>query len=238
MGRKHKTGKKSKVAQICQAALDHLPPLKERYRNYHFDGVWMDHGIRQVDVEISSGGIVSKTKAYLNTMEAPALDGLYRAKVLDDKRDEGLGERRRLAGLTLRRIFHRSQIQAKSTGLYDKPLNAMISSSQHPRSNDADNNEVEFIRLMRLCFPYNTVLRNVCCLDERPPAVVRNGLKTPCSWDAALRNGLDIIANEIFTKAGFPRRRNLRRPLMEVEDLRSVQSMHRSRMRGRMREMV
>lgn len=238
MGKKHKAGKRTKVAQVSQAALDHMTPLKERYRNYHFDGVWMDHGIRQVDVEISSGGIVSKTKAYLNTMEAPALDGLYRAKVLNDKRDEGLAERRRLAGLALRRIFHRSQIQAKSTGLYDKPLNAMISSSQHPKSNDAENNEVEFIRLMRLCFPYHTVLRNVCCLDERPPTVVRNGLRTPCSWEAALRNGLDIIANEIFTKAGFPRRRNLHRPRIEVEDIQPIQPMHRSQMRARMPAMA
>lgn len=218
MGKKNRAGKKSKVATVRQAAIEHMGPLKERYRNYHYDGVWMDHGIRQVDVEISSGGIVSKTKAYLNTMEAPALDGLYRARVLNDKRDETLAERRRLAGLALRRIFHRSQIQAKSTGLYDKPLNAMISSSQHPKSNQAENCEVEFIRLMRACFPYHTVVRNVCCLDERPPEVVRNGLKVPCSWDTALRAGLDILANEIFTKAGFPRRRHLNRPTISDQD--------------------
>jgi hypothetical protein len=222
MGKKHRTGKKSKIASVKpsakQAALDHMAPLRERYRNYEFDGFWMDHGIREVDVEISAGGIVSKTKAYLNTMEAPALDGLYRAKVLNDPRDEGLAERRRLAGLALRRIFHRSKIQAKSTGLYDKPLNAMMSSSQHPKSNKAENCEVEFIRLMRRCFPYNTVVRNVCCLDERPPTIIRHGMRTPCMWDVALRAGLDILAEELFTRAGFPRRRNLMRPRIGGEE--------------------
>ena len=97
MGRKHKAGKKSKVAQVDQAALDHMSPLKERYRNYHYDGVWLDHGIKEIDVEISSGGIVSKARAYLNTMEAPALDGLFRARVLDDPRDETVRYRRLMA---------------------------------------------------------------------------------------------------------------------------------------------
>jgi hypothetical protein len=212
MGKKHKAGKKSKVAQVSPAALEHMSPLKERYRNYHYNGVWLDHGIKEIDVEISSGGIVSKARAYLNTMEAPALDGLFRARVLDDPRDETVRFRRLMAGVELRRIFHRSQMQAKSTGMYDKPLNAMISSAQHPKSNEADDNEVEFIRLMRLCFPYNTVLRNVCCLDERPPTVVRHGLETPCFWDVALRHGLDIIANDMFTRLNQPRRRMLRRP--------------------------
>lgn len=216
MSKKHKAGKKAKVAQVKQIVVDHMSPLKERYRNYQHDGVWMDHGIRQIDVEIARGGIISKTRAYLNTMEAPALDGLFRAGVLNDPKDEGVAERRRLAGLELRRIFHRSQIQARSTGLYDKPLNAMVSSAQHPKSEDAENNEVEFIRLMRLSHPFQTVLRNVCCLDERPPTVIRHGIATPCCWDVALRHGLDRLADILFTRAGFPRRRHLDRPRMET----------------------
>ncbi len=215
MSKKHKSGKKAKVAQVKQIVVDHMSPLKERYRNYQHDGIWMDHGICQIDVEISRGGIVSKTRAYLNKMEAPALDGLFRAGVLNDPKDEGAAERRRLAGLELRRIFHRSQIQARSTGLYDKPLNAMVSSTQHPKSEDAENNEVEFIRLMRLSHPFQTVLRNVCCFDERPPTVIRHGVATPCCWDVALRQGLDRLAEILFTRAGFPRRRNLDRPRIE-----------------------
>ena len=55
----------------------------------------------------------------------------------------------------------------------------------------------------------------VCCLDERPPEIIRHGLRTPCFWDVALRNGLDIIANEMFTQRNQPRRRHLVRPAME-----------------------
>ena len=214
MGKKHRAGRKSKAVSL-KSAVEHMAPLKERYRNYSYDGRWMDHGIKEIEVEISTGGIVSKAKAYLNTMEAPALDGLFRARVLDDARDETVRYRRLMAGVELRRIFHRAQMQSKSTGLYDKPLNAMVSSVQHPRSNEADNHESEFIRLMRLCFPYNTVVRNVCCLDERPPEIIRHGLRTPCFWDVALRAGLDIIANEMFTQRNQPRRRHLVRPAME-----------------------
>ncbi len=210
MGKKKSARRK---ASVRHAAVE-MAPLKERYRNWSYDGRWMDHGIQEIEVEVLSGGLVTKARAYLNTMEAPALDGLFRARVLDDPADENVRYRRLMAGVELRRIFHRSQIQAKSTGLYDKPLNAMISSSPQPQSNESLNNEVEFIRLMRLCYPYNTVVRNVCCLDERPPLVIRYGLATPCCWDVALRHGLDRIADEIFTRRNQPRRRHLSRPVI------------------------
>lgn len=218
MSKKHRPSKKHKTAHIKPTApiLSEMSPLPERFRNYTFEGQWMDHGIQPIDTEISGGGVTT-TRAYLNTMEAPALMGLFRAHVLDDAKDSQVRHRRLAAGLAVRRIFQDSKMESKSTGHYDKPLNLMLSSAQHPKSNDADNNEVEFIRLMKLCFPYNTVVRNVCCMDERPPEVIRYGLKTPCSWKVALCHGLDRIADDMFTRRNQPRRRKFhRKPAMEA----------------------
>lgn len=211
MSKKHRSAKKHKPAHLTPPILPEMSPLPQRYRNYSFEGRWLDHGIHQIDTEISQGGGVTTARAYINTMEAPALMGLFRAHVLDDARDSQVRHRRMLAGLEIRRIFQDSKMEAKSTGHYDKPLNLMLSSTQHPKSNEADNNEVEYLRLMKLCFPYNPVVRDVCCMDEAPPAVIRHGLKTPCSWKVALCRGLDIIAEDILNRRNRPRRRKFHR---------------------------
>ena len=74
---------------------------------------------------------------------------------------------------------------------------------------------------MRLSHPFQTVLRNVCCLDEHADRG-RNGVQTPCFWDVALRRGLDRLADMLFAGAGFPRRRHLDRPRMAVEESRAA----------------
>lgn len=212
MSKKHKS-KKNKPAHAKPSAvlLPEMSPLPQRFRNYTFEGAWLDHGIHQIDTEISQGGGVATARAYINTMEAPALTGLFRAHVLDDAHDSQVRHRRLLAGLAIRRIFQDSKMEAKSTGHYDKPQNLMLSSAQHPKSNEADNNEVEYIRLMKLCFPYNEVIRNICCMDEAPPAVVRRGLVKPCSWKIALCHGLDVIADDMLTRRNQPRRHRVYR---------------------------
>lgn len=202
-----KFGKRSRAGQATQGTqktagirfeiAEDFSPLKERKKNFAFDGVWMGHGIEEIDVDVASGGQVTGS-AFINRMEASALDGLFRAGVLDDPKDEQASIRRRSAGILLRTVFQNAEIEPRSTGQYDKVLNEMFGGGccQHPKSQAAQNAEVDFFRLMRLSFPYNTVLRNVCCLNERPPVVVRNGLRTPCHWKIALCRGLDLIAED------------------------------------------
>ena len=83
---------------------------------------------------------------------------------------------------------------------------------QHPESDRELDHQVEFQRLMRLCFPYHTVVRNVCCYNERPPRVIRDGGNRPCNWDEALRKGLDRIADDKFVAQDRPRRRRVPGP--------------------------
>jgi hypothetical protein len=220
MSKKHRPSAKKKSSHVktSPAIVAEMAPLPQRYRNWAYDGAWLGHGIQKIDTEISQGGAVVTASAYINTMEAPALTGLFRAGVLSDPRNDEARHRRLMAGLAVRRIFQDSGMEAKSTGHYDKPLNMMLGGCQHPKSNHADDNEVEFIRLMRLCFPYNTVVRNVCCMDERPPTVVRYGLETPCSWKTALCAGLDRIADDIEGRTRQPRRRRFQaRPVLRRE---------------------
>ena len=191
--------------------MDEMSPLAERKKNFTLDGIWLDHGIKPIDVAIASGGQITGS-AFINTMEARALDGLMAAHYLDDQKDSSLAFRRHMAGLLLRKIFQISEIQSRSTGLYDKPLNAMLGAGETPRKSDrAEDHEVEFLRLMKLVFPYNNVLMNVCCLDERPPEVVRHVLTGPCHWRLALCRGLDIIAEDKFTRRNTPRQRRYTR---------------------------
>ncbi|MDF2757214.1 MAG: hypothetical protein K0S94_2809 [Nitrospira sp.] len=146
---------------------------------------------------LSSGQIVGK--AHINRMEASALDGLMKAGVLNDPKDEAAGRRRHAAGILLREIFDTAEIESSSTGHYDKVTNEMLpGGAPHPKGNNALEHEVEYHRLMKLIFPFHTVVRNVCCHNEKPPLVVRNGLARPCNWDEALRKGLDRIADDKF----------------------------------------
>jgi hypothetical protein len=193
-----------------------MSPLAERRKNFVFDGIWLGHGIQPLDVSIASGGILTGT-AFINRMEAPALDGLMAAHYLDDPSDgpdappdSTVAFRRHMAGLLVRGIFQISEIESRCTGLYDKPLNAMVGTGQAPRKSEmAEDHEVEFIRLMKMVFPYNTVLMNVCCLDQRPPTVVRSGLVTPCHWQVALCRGLDMVAEDKFAGTRDRRPRHL-----------------------------
>lgn len=223
MGRK--TGRKGKkwgrVTHVKPTGgqQDEMSPLAERKKNFTFDGLWLEHGIRPIDVAIASGGQVTGT-AFINTMEARALDGLMQANYLTDPgrpEDDGLAFRRHMAGILLRKIFQASEIESRSTGLYDKPLNAMLGGGEPPRKSDrAEDHEVEFLRLMKLVFPYNQVLMNICCLDERPPEVVRHVLTGPCNWRLALCRGLDLIAEDKFTRRNTPRKRRYTRRMLEI----------------------
>lgn len=215
MGRKtgskrKKWGRMTHMHKVAEP-LEEMSPTADRKKNFTFDGLWLDHGIRPIDVAVASGGQITGS-AFINTMEARALDGLMAARYLDDPRDSTLAFRRHMAGILLRKIFQISEIQSRSTGLYDKPLNAMLGGGEPPRKSEkAEDHEAEFIRLMKLVFPYNTVLMNICCLDERPPDVVRHVLTGACHWKLALCRGLDIIAEDKFTKRNTPRRRRFTR---------------------------
>lgn len=182
-------------------------PLAERYKSYQYEGQWLGHGIEAIDVDVIAGGQITG-RAHINRLEASALDGLRKAGVLDDPRDEGAAWRRHAAGQLLREIFEIAEIRSSSTGHYDKVTNEMLpGGAPHPKSNNALDHEVEYHRLMKLCFPYHTVARNVCCHNERPPTVVRDGQARTCNWDEALRKALDIIADDQFPDTRKPRRR-------------------------------
>jgi hypothetical protein len=185
-----------KVASVRFETFEDFSPLKERKKSYTFEGRWMGHGIEEIDVDVAIGGQITGS-TFINRMEASALDGLFRAGVFDDPKDEEAAIRRRSAGIFLRKVFHDAEIEPRCVGQYDKVLNEMMGGSgQHPKSQMAQNSEVDFFRLMRLSSPYNEVIRDVCCLNERPPEVVRIGLRTPCHWKEALCRGLDLIAED------------------------------------------
>ncbi len=201
------------MRKVAEAG-EEMSPLADRKKNFTVDGIWLDHGIQPIDVAIASGGQVTGT-AYINTMEARALDGLMAARYLEDRNDPNAAFRRHMAGILLREIFFEAEIESRSTALYDKPLNAMICGGEPPRKSErALKHEDEFHRLMKLVFPYNSVIMNICCLDERPPEVVRHVLTGPCHWKLALVRGLDIIAEDKFTRRNTPRRRRFTRRVL------------------------
>jgi hypothetical protein len=213
-------GAKIKHTKESPRPVDDASPLPERYKSFEYEGRWLGHGIERMNAEISRTGRVVGW-AHINRLEASALDGLLQAGVLDDpKRDSGrtpgsramsTRQRRHAAGMILRELFEEAEIESSSTGHYDKVTNEMLpGGAPHPKSNNALNSEVEYHRLMRLCFPYHSVVRNVCCHNERPPTVVRDGQRRPCNWDEALRRALDIIADDKFPEAGRPRRSRAR----------------------------
>lgn len=200
-------------------------PVAERYKSFEYippgedrsARQWLGHGIEPLDVSVRTGGQID-AKAHINRLEASALDGLMKAGVLRDPGEverpssdpQSVSGRRHAAGILLREIFHEAGFESRSTGQYDKATNEMTPSGvQHPESDRELDHQVEFQRLMRLCFPFHTVVRNVCCYNERPPTVIRDGQNRPCNWDEALRKGLDRIADDKFAAQDRPRRRRV-----------------------------
>lgn len=210
MSRRQRRGRVKATKQISRVEGSDTSPLQERYKSYHHDGQWLGSGIKPIDVAVLTGGQISGS-AYINRLEATALDGLEQAGVLRDNRDEEASFRRHMAGLLLRTIFQKSGIETSQSASYDKTLNEMLpGGTPAPQSDNELDHEVEFTRLMRLAFPFNTVLLNVCCLNERPPLVVRNGARVLCNWDEALRKGLDRIAEDKFANQQKPQRSTIR----------------------------
>jgi hypothetical protein len=202
--------------RAAESELNQAAPNQFRYKHYEFEGMWIDCGIVPVSASISDTGHVTGT-AYLNKMEARVLDGLKQAGVLNDPQDDLASIRRLLAGIFLRKKFHEAEIEPRSSGLYDKPLNAMFSSHVPRKSEKAEDSEVVFLKLMKLTFPFNTVLLNVCCLDERPPSLVRHGVRVPCNWQTALRQGLDRVADFVFKESSGQDRKPYRIRVVEYE---------------------
>jgi hypothetical protein len=199
LSKKKKARRAGRIKHVKEAAkaVDPTAPLAERYKSYHHEGKYLGHGIESIDVDVTAGGQVVG-RAHINRLERSALDGLEEAGVLNDPRDSSAAKRRKAAGLFLWQTWFEAKIESHSTGLYDKVTGEMMPSGPPPpKSNNALNAEVKFYRLMDRCKPFHTVVRNVCCYNERPPMVVRDGLLRPCNWDEALRKGLDIIADII-----------------------------------------
>jgi hypothetical protein len=199
LSKKKKARRAGRIKHVKEAAkvVDPTAPLAERYKSYHHEEKYLGHGIESVATDVTAGGQVVG-HAHINRLERSALDGLELAGVLNDPRDSSAANRRKAAGLLLWETWVEAEIESHSTGRYDKVTGEMMPSGQPPpKSNNALNKEVEFYRLMKLCFPFHTVVRNVCCYNERPPTVVRDGLARPCNWDEALRRGLDRIADDM-----------------------------------------
>lgn len=188
-------------------------PLPERYKSYSFDGQDLGHGISEVSVEVSVGGVVGAQKAHRNDFQSPALDGLAKARVLHGPESLGEDERRTIAnrrkdaGVFLLNLYHQTGQESKSTALYDKVSGQMLSGEVRRQSDFELDAEVEYHRLMKLIRPYDTVISNVVIHNQRPDYVVRNGSRVLCNWTVALQRGLDLLADELF---GSPIRR--RRP--------------------------
>ena len=223
MGKGSKGRKRGRAGHQKQSSVQYATsPVPERFKSFEYippghdrsSAQWLGHGIESLDVSVQAGGQVDE-RAHINRLEASALDGLMKAGVLKDPGGmsgatdpESVANRRHAAGILLREIFHDSGFESRSVGQYDKAANEMTpSGTRQPESERELDNQAEFQRLMRLCFPYHTVVRNVCCYNERPPVVVRDGRERPCHWDEALRRGLDRIVEDKYPAQGRPRRR-------------------------------